>query len=109
MSMAHSLELRVPLLDTWLVNEVMAWPTASRLSGPRKATLREAMREKLPAEILDRRTKRGFTFPMQRWLAAPSANDLWDGLTDIKRDFDAGRVHWSRVWALMVLKQWQIQ
>jgi asparagine synthase (glutamine-hydrolysing) len=67
MSMAHSLEARVPFLDHRLV-ELMA-PVSARVKMPgynRKHVLRRAMAERLPPELL-RARKRGFNVPMREW------------------------------------------
>lgn len=68
MSMAHSLELRVPFLDTGV------WGVASRLSSQQKVTaqetkvaLRAAARDVLPEEWYNR-PKKGFPVPMVHWL-----------------------------------------
>ena len=68
MSMRHSLEVRVPLLDHPLVEFVTALPdSARRRRGVSKALLVEALGTLLPSEVIQQR-KRTFTFPWQRWL-----------------------------------------
>ena len=68
MSMAASIESRVPFLDDELVSHVSALPSRFKLQGWRtKAILREAVRDLLPPEILSRR-KMGFPVPVGRWL-----------------------------------------
>ena len=70
-SMARSLEVRVPLLDTPLVEFVSALPDAARSKqGSQKALLVEALRDVLPPEILKQR-KRTFTLPWDEWLRGP--------------------------------------
>jgi asparagine synthase (glutamine-hydrolysing) len=69
MSMAHSVEVRLPLLDVDLVNMV----TGMRNDGlsdwllPHKSLLIDALADVLPAEVLQRR-KQGFTPPVGRWM-----------------------------------------
>jgi asparagine synthase (glutamine-hydrolysing) len=63
-SMANSLEVRVPLLDTRLIEAVFALPDAAR--GRDKWLLKEAVRPLLPATILARE-KRGFSVPAAIW------------------------------------------
>ncbi|MCZ7597016.1 MAG: asparagine synthase C-terminal domain-containing protein, partial [Gammaproteobacteria bacterium] len=59
-SMSHSLEVRVPLLSADVVDYVTALPVDYRISGTTtKRILRDAFRDCLPAEILDR-SKMGF-------------------------------------------------
>jgi asparagine synthase (glutamine-hydrolysing) len=68
MSMAASLESRVPYLDHELVEHVAALPARFKLRGWRtKAVLREALRGLVPPAILTRR-KMGFPVPVHRWL-----------------------------------------
>ncbi|HKY33173.1 MAG TPA: asparagine synthase (glutamine-hydrolyzing) [Candidatus Polarisedimenticolia bacterium] len=67
MSMAHSIEARVPLLDHKLVEFAATVPPELRLrAGRRKHIFKEAMKGVLPAEIIDR-PKRGFAAPLGRW------------------------------------------
>ena len=68
MSMAVSLECRVPLLDHELVEMAASMPAAIKVRGGRlKHLMKEALSELLPREILDRQ-KRGFGTPMGAWL-----------------------------------------
>lgn len=68
MSMAHSLESRVPLLDERLVDLAATVPANLRVRGKRtRYLLRRAMRGVIPDVTLDRR-KRGFGPPMGGWL-----------------------------------------
>ena len=68
MSMAVSLECRVPLLDHQLVELAAAMPTAIKVRGGRlKHVLKESLGGLLPNDILDRK-KRGFGTPMGAWL-----------------------------------------
>ncbi|TMQ67769.1 MAG: asparagine synthase (glutamine-hydrolyzing), partial [Candidatus Eisenbacteria bacterium] len=67
MSMANSLEARSPMLDTSLVEFVASLPPEFKVRGGRlKYILREAFRDLVPAEILNRR-KHGFGMPLGRW------------------------------------------
>jgi len=68
MSMAVSLECRVPLLDHALVELAASMPTAIKVKDGRlKHIMKAALGELLPADILDRK-KRGFGTPMGAWL-----------------------------------------
>ena len=67
MSMAHSIETRVPLLDHKLVEFAATIPPAMNLrAGATKGVLKQAMRGTLPAGIIDR-PKRGFAIPLGYW------------------------------------------
>jgi asparagine synthase (glutamine-hydrolysing) len=69
MSMAHSLEARVPFLDRRLVEFCRRLPVRLRLRGlTSKYVLRNAMRDRLPPAITQGR-KRGFSAPMPSWFA----------------------------------------
>jgi asparagine synthase (glutamine-hydrolysing) len=73
MSMAASIESRVPFLDHTLVEFAAQLPDALKLSGWRtKRILRDAMKGVLPESIL-RRPKMGFPVPFGRWMREPSS------------------------------------
>lgn len=121
-SMACSLEVRVPLLDTPLVEFMCALPDAARVrpDAP-KALLRAALDGFLPAEIL-RRKKRTFTLPWEDWMRtalkpriensfakpAPAlASHLHSaGVQTVWNNFLQGQTTWSRPWSLYVLNEW---
>src|SRR3546814_17290233 len=68
MTMASSLECRVPLLNHELVELAARVPAALRIDGRNlKGLLKRALAEVLPREILERR-KRGFGAPIGAWL-----------------------------------------
>ena len=68
MSMANSLEVRCPLLDTDLMEFMAAVPPSLKLKDGRcKHLLKEAVREQLPPRLLDR-PKQGFSIPVNEWL-----------------------------------------
>jgi asparagine synthase (glutamine-hydrolysing) len=71
-SMAHSIESRVPFLTPGLVNFVYSLPDEYLLSDDcaTKAVLRAAMREVVPAPILQRTEKIAFTTPLHQWMMA---------------------------------------
>lgn len=68
-TMAHSLEVRVPLLDQPLVDYVMGLPERikTRPGGPAKLLLRQAMKGLVPDALLNR-PKTGFCLPIDRWM-----------------------------------------
>lgn len=79
-SMAHSLELRSPLLDTALVEYVAALPSrfkVRRMTG--KYLLKQATARRVPMALLQRR-KRGFAVPMGRWFRGELQTFLRDHL-----------------------------
>jgi asparagine synthase (glutamine-hydrolysing) len=118
MSMAHSLEVRVPLLDHRLVEYVLGLaPGAKTAGGGVKPLLTRAVGDLLPPLVREPRPKQGFTFPFQAWLRGPmrelarsAVQERPDysmlrreGVDRVWRAFQDGRLHWSRVWALAAL------
>lgn len=124
MSMAASVESRVPFLDHELVEQVTAIPSRFKVRGWRtKVVLRKAVRNLVPSEILTRR-KMGFPVPVGRWLRGhfwPLVEDLVLGPRALQRGFfDSGglqrlamehrqglREHGDRLWLLLNLELWQ--
>ncbi len=123
MSMAHSLELRVPLIDHELVEYVVGLPGDYKLSGNSpKALLVEALDGLIPAEIVHRK-KQGFEMPITNWLknelrdvvedtlSTTSVNrrGLFDAsaISNIKDNFYNGQGVYMHVWAFVMLELWQ--
>jgi asparagine synthase (glutamine-hydrolysing) len=121
MSMAHGLEVRVPLLDHPLLERLLQIDGATRLGrGARSAKwlLVEAAGD-LPHAVTSRR-KKGFELPFAPWLRGPLRGLVEEALSStalagvidraaglrIWNDFLVGRTSWSRVWALVVLSRW---
>jgi len=124
MSMAASIESRVPFLDHEFVEYVAAMPARFKVRGWRtKVVLREALRGLVPDPILTRR-KMGFPVPVGRWLRGP----LWGVVEEfvlspraLARGFFQpavlGRLaeehregawdHGDRLWLLANLEIWQ--
>jgi asparagine synthase (glutamine-hydrolysing) len=71
LSMAHSLELRVPFLDQRVAEFALALPTALKVRGlAKKRLLRQALAPLLPKEVV-RGRKQGFSIPLAAWLRGP--------------------------------------
>lgn len=121
-SMARSLEVRVPLLDAPLVEFMCALPDEARFVKARqKALLVDALQDLLPPEIV-RQKKRTFTLPWEQWLrgalrpkieasfaeiAAPLKEHVkTSGVLGVWQAFLAGKTTWSRPWAIFVLNEW---
>lgn len=122
MSMANSLEVRVPLIDQVVTEQVLRMPGAWKLSRrQRKPLLIAALERPLPEEILHQ-PKRGFEFPWELWLRGQLRAEVertlaepgpalaavlrWEGVRELWKEFLEGRVHWSRVWLFYVLRKW---
>jgi Asparagine synthase len=121
-SMARSLEVRVPLLDTPLVEFVGALPEGARQrDGTSKALLSQAIGDLLPSDVLAQK-KRTFTLPWEEWLRGAlqkrletSFAEMAPGLAAYVRAagvraawgaFLAGKTSWSRPWSIYVLNEW---
>ena len=121
-SMAHSLEVRCPLVDQELMVFAASLPGELKMRGLQtKRILREVARPLLPKEILGRR-KQGFGLPVDRWMRydlAPLSRDvLLDqtarerGIVDpssvgtLLRRHQRGEPRGDQIWALMILELW---
>jgi asparagine synthase (glutamine-hydrolysing) len=79
-SMAHSLEVREPLMDHQLVEWLASLPTALKLrQGEGKWLLKKAMESRLPNEVLYR-PKMGFAVPLARWFRGPLRDRVRDAM-----------------------------
>ena len=126
MSMAVSLEMRVPFLDHELVEYVLGLPaTVKRRYSGVKGLLVEACRDLLPPAVYER-PKAGFVLPMQHWMGGPLAAFVEEGLrettsrkllmekfvNEMREAFQRHRLHWTRLWSIVVLghyaKRWQL-
>ena len=123
MTMAHSLEARVPFLDRGMMELSRRIPPALRMRGlTTKYLLKRAMADRLPASVVGGK-KRGFNVPMPGWLAgelrefvhdtlAPArvrAQGLFDpaAVENLVRQHETRTVDHSRgLWTLLVLSVW---
>ena len=115
MSMSHSLEVRVPLLDDEVVKTALSVPASVRMAAGKEFLARAA-------GLDEGREKRPFTLPFHRWVEGPLRGFVEEGLlsealpfadlvpANLRRTLwdtlDSGRVHWSRPWAVAVLRLW---
>lgn len=122
-SMAHSREVRLPLLDRRVAEFALSCPPSYLISqdGRTKRILRDAVRDLVPAEVLAKRDKIGFEPPQEEWLATRRARGLvrdalqggpvvGSGLFDhsaIQADLERGR--WSDangIWRALSVALW---
>ncbi|MBK8021787.1 MAG: hypothetical protein IPK19_10265 [Chloroflexi bacterium] len=124
LSMASSVELRLPLVDYRLVEVVYGLRRhASDHHLPAKAWLKDALRDLLPVELINR-PKRGFTPPVSEWLTAlcrryqDVVTDGWlvqNGLfkrgpvVEIIQSGMKSDRHWNYVYKLLTFEMWHSQ
>ncbi len=124
MSMATSLEARVPYLDNDVVDLALSIPSALKVrGGDRKWILKRAFAGALPEAVLAR-GKEGFSMPMKHWLAhewnplmhellsprSLAAQGLFDAryVDQLMREHETGAQNHSHLlWALMVFQLWR--
>ncbi|MBK7861557.1 MAG: asparagine synthase (glutamine-hydrolyzing) [Archangiaceae bacterium] len=123
-SMAASLEVRAPFLDTRVVELALSLPWLTKLRGTgRKWLLKRALRGVVPDEVLDRK-KHGFAIPVTEWLKGP-LRPLVEELLAEKSVREAGlfeprevrrlidehqqgvRDHRKPLWTLLQLELWR--
>ncbi|WP_109832928.1 asparagine synthase (glutamine-hydrolyzing) [Reichenbachiella versicolor] len=125
MSMANSLEVRVPFLDHELVEFVFSLPQEMKINGSmRKRILQDTYRDLLPTELY-KRPKKGFEMPLLDWLKTSLASDLnssifnrdkiedqsvfnWEEISALKQKLysnNPGDVH-AKVWAVYAFQKW---
>lgn len=120
MSMANSLEVRVPFLEDGLAEWILRLPDEVKQGRP-KSLLIDAVRDLLPVSVWDR-PKQGFTLPFERWLKGSMRDEvtatlqepvaMLDGIIshvevdEVWQAFLRGQTSWQRPWALYVLYRW---
>ncbi len=122
-TMAHSLEVRSPLLDHRFMEVAARLPAATKLAGRRtKLIFKRAMRPWIPDQILDRR-KMGFGVPLAEWFRGPLRDLPGEVLLDprslgrgyfreravrdlIDRHLGGVEDTSNRLWALLQLELW---
>ena len=92
MTMAHSLEARVPFTDVQLFKLISRLPPGLKMRGmKRKYILRKALQPYLPAEVIDKK-KVGLEIPYSKWIRGPW-RDFVSDLLDPQRVNDTGLLH----------------
>ena len=126
MSMAHSIESRVPLLDNEVIAFASTLPAAFKIkNGRRKHVLKEVAATLLPGEILNRR-KQGFGVPLGVWfrgnlrqlfadtlLSTTALTRGYFQMSFVRRLVDehvsGRRDHTLQLWQLVVFERWHQQ
>jgi len=134
-SMAHSLEVRVPYLDPLVVDTALSLPDNAKLGGPARLSLglrtyRETGAKRILIDVgrpmlpkdFDMQPKRGFGMPFDTWLRGPLRDILLDTLSEhavqnrgllnvqeaciLRKSFLQGGLSWAQPWLLMMLELW---
>jgi asparagine synthase (glutamine-hydrolysing) len=119
MSMRHSVEIRVPFLDRELMELVFSMNEKVKFNkNSPKFLLVKAFEGILPNEI-QFRNKMGFTFPFDFWMrkelkgviegrvnGSSAFNKPYE--TKLIDGFYNHKIHWSRVWSLIILREYEV-
>ncbi|MDP2939635.1 MAG: asparagine synthase (glutamine-hydrolyzing) [Candidatus Omnitrophota bacterium] len=123
MSMANSLELRVPFCDHKLIELLSSISFNEKLKGFKlKSLFRKTIKDLLPSEILNKR-KQGFMVPLADWLREDLREFVFEVLSEdnikkrkffnpkavnslIKNHFNGTQVNTHQIWALFILELW---
>ncbi|MDA8232960.1 MAG: asparagine synthase (glutamine-hydrolyzing) [Magnetospirillum sp.] len=123
LSMAHSVEVRPPFLDYRLVEFAASLPGGMKIkNGRNKHVLKEAVKDLLPANVIDR-PKEGFVLPIDAWLLDKMRNLVETVLgeerlqshgllrveavkTILREHYSGAANHGSRIWNLMMFQLW---
>lgn len=124
MSMANSIEVRVPFLDQEFAEYVLSLPSRYKINVWRnKWLLLQTIGQDLPDKIKNRK-KQGFVLPFAKWLKEDlkeeveleilKKNTIFDEfvnyavVVDMWNMFLKGRLLWQRPWSIFILKKWLI-
>ncbi|MEN8136880.1 MAG: asparagine synthase (glutamine-hydrolyzing) [Bacteroidota bacterium] len=121
MSMASSLEVRVPFMDHELVEYVLSIPDKHKYPSSPKKLLTDSFPGILTPDIVNRK-KMGFVFPWDNWLRNELRNFVEENLRELENfeEFNYAEVYdlwirflkgdrsvyWTRIWGLVVLAYW---
>ena len=122
MSMAHSLEVRVPFVDHLLVEHILPVAGQRKMDGRQpKPLLAGSVGDLLPTKVATG-SKRTFTFPFQLWLQQDLSGTIGQRLqspsdelarwlnpvmiANVWEDFEHGFTNWARPWALYIIDKW---
>jgi asparagine synthase (glutamine-hydrolysing) len=94
-SMAHSIEVRVPLVDVELLTRVA--PVTTKTRSLYKRMLADSPRAPLPRKLIER-SKTGFTTPIQAWLERDPHIARWHDIPVLRMK----RCPWARRWAFQM-------
>ncbi|MCB9433786.1 MAG: asparagine synthase (glutamine-hydrolyzing) [Ardenticatenaceae bacterium] len=122
MSMAHALEVRVPLIDQQLVQYLFTLPGHYKLENHYpKPLLTHPLKDLLPEKCVFR-PKQGFTLPFETWLRQGLQDEIKaqftgatnqiimpfqaKALANLWISFEMQQISWSRIWSIYTLSHW---
>jgi asparagine synthase (glutamine-hydrolysing) len=135
-SMAHSLEVRVPYLDPFVADTALSLPDEAKLQAPEQYTpqftpsYRDSGTKRILLDVAqpylppgyDLKPKRGFGMPFGAWMKGPLRDVLADALSDqsvrrrawfdapavadLRDSFFKGAIGWPQPWLLMMIELW---
>lgn len=126
MTMASSMELRVPFLDHRVVEYCAQLPVRLKARGDKsKVILRQIMKESFPPEFLNR-PKKGFPVPIARWFQGGLRNEISQAILDsgslsrhlfrvrfleglVSKADDAMEANARKIWTLYQIEQWKTE
>ena len=98
-SMAHSLELRTPLVDSQLLETLCPY-VSNFANGVGKGMLARSTENPLPEHITNR-PKTGFSLPMMHWLSKASEKSV----LNYQPSINVSNTYWARKWARLVMQR----
>ncbi len=120
MSMAVSIESRVPLLDHRLVELTASMPPAMKFKGAEmKYILKKAVLDLLPPKILNRKDKMGFPVPLHRWVKGEAKSFIRDvmfsdasktrgifNIDKVEKIIECEQPYDRQLWGMLCLELW---
>ena len=104
-TMANSVELRVPLLDHQVLEFAASIPESFKIKGFKmKRILKEVMKGSVPSEILQRK-KTGFPVPYEKWLKSGISN-IMEAIFEGQNSYFEEYFYLDRIWNLVKMKDW---
>lgn len=98
-SMAHSLEVRIPFVDSHLLSELVPYLVSNKVLN-KKMLLAHSPKRPLPENIITHK-KSGFTVPVDQWLSNDKELDDWRKIPSLRK----ASCPWARRWAYIVYQR----
>jgi asparagine synthase (glutamine-hydrolysing) len=98
--MAHSLEIRTPLVDSHLIKKIAPFLVSKHNSNAKRDFLAKAPKRPLP-KMVSHRPKTGFTVPIDKWIQEDKSTDIWRNVASLRKP----NCPWARRWAYTLLNQ----